>query len=108
MASPFFTLASWYVRKGFEAEFLRLWKEELAPAFLAANPEAEGTLIQSLQEPRQFYSFGPWPSEAAMLAARADPAVQNAIRRLVQVCERAQPGAYRLILSVGGGAEGAT
>jgi hypothetical protein len=105
MEAPFYTLASWYVRQGMEPEFVRIWQTELAPAFLAANSRAQGTLIQSLEDPRQYYSFGPWNSEADMRRAREDVAVGSVIRRLMDVCEHAAPGPYRLILSVGKGSD---
>lgn len=100
MADTFYTLASWYIQEGRETEFLRIWKEELAAAFLSVNAAAKGTLIQSLEEPRQFYSFGPWESLEEMRAARSDPSVGKAIRKLVSLCTEAKPGPYRVILQL--------
>ncbi len=76
MRDGFYTLASWHIQEGHEEEFLRIWKDELAPAFLTANPKAQGTLIQGLDDPRQFYSFGPWESLEQMEAARSDVEVR--------------------------------
>ena len=59
MALGYYTLALWRVRDGQEDEFLRVWREELAASFRRVSPRATGTLIQSLEDPRQFYSFGP-------------------------------------------------
>ena len=96
----FFTLASWYILEGQEAEFLRVWKDELASAFLALDPSANGTLIQSLDDPRLFYSFGPWDSLEKMRVVRADPNVGNAINKLVSLCEEAKPGPFRVVLRI--------
>lgn len=98
MVNGYYTLASWYIKEGAEAEFLRIWKEELAPAFINFDALANGTLIQSLEDSRLFYSFGPWESLERMQMARADPQVGEAIRKLVSLCEEARPGPFRVVL----------
>jgi hypothetical protein len=90
MSDTFYTLASWHVKAGQEAEFIRVWQDELAVAFLRANPTATGTLIQSLDDPQQFYSFGPWASLEQMEAARSEMAL----------CDAAKPGPFRVVLTV--------
>jgi hypothetical protein len=47
MADGYYTIASWHVLAGKEAEFVRVWQEELALAFRRVAPTATGTLIQS-------------------------------------------------------------
>jgi hypothetical protein len=49
MAQPYFTLASWHVAEGKDEEFIRVWQDELAPAFRRVSPGATGTLIQSMK-----------------------------------------------------------
>jgi heme-degrading monooxygenase HmoA len=100
MNGGYYTLASWQVRQGQEEEFLRVWREELAPAFLGVTPSARGTLIQSLEEPQQFYSFGPWETLEQMEAARSDPRAREAIGKLVSLCEQARPGPFRVVLTI--------
>ncbi len=100
MTDEFFTHAMWRVREGSEAAFVRLWEHDLAAAFRAASPAATGTLIQSLDEPTLFYSFGPWPSLDAMKAARNVPAVQTAVQALRALCTEATPGAFRVVLRI--------
>ena len=100
MVNGYFTLASWFIKEGAEAEFLRIWKEELASAFINFDARVNGTLIQSLEEPRRFYSFGPWKSLEIMQLARADPTVGKAIRKLVSLCEEARPGPFRVVLRI--------
>lgn len=96
----FYTLASWYIHEGQEAKFLRVWNDELASAFLNCDPSANGTLIQSLDDPRLFYSFGPWESLEKMHAARADPNVGDAISKLISLCVEAKPGLFRVVLRI--------
>jgi hypothetical protein len=98
--AEFYTLASWHVQEDSTEEFIRLWGEELAPVFMKLNPTGMGTLIQSLDDPQQFYSFGPWGSVEQMQAALANPQVRAAIGKLMAVCDEAKPGPFRLILTV--------
>ncbi len=100
MAQPYYTLGSWHVLAGKEAEFIRVWEEELAPAFRRVAPTATGTLIQSLEDPWQYYSFGPWESLEAMQQARADPAASAAIAKLIALCDAAKPGPFRVVLTI--------
>ena len=100
MSGRFYTLASWRIKEGQEQEFLRVWKEELAPALSSFDPTTHGTLIQSLEDPRQFYSFGPWNSLEQMQAARADPGARQAIGKLIALCEEAKPGPFQVVLTV--------
>ncbi len=100
MRDGFYTLASWHIQEGQEEKFVRIWKDELAHAFSNANPKAQGTLIQSLEDPRQFYSFGPWESLEEMEAARRDEQVRAAIGKLLALCDSATPGPYRVVLTI--------
>jgi hypothetical protein len=100
MEDGYYTLASWHIKEGQEGEFLRVWKEELAPAFLSVSSTTKGTLIQSLDDPRQFYSFGPWESLEKMQAARSDPRAREAIGKLISLCDEAKPGPFRVVMSI--------
>lgn len=100
MNGGFYTLSSWYVREGNIAEFTRIWKEELAVAFRRYSASTVGTLIQNLDDPHQFYSFGPWESQEIMQQARVDPHVKTAIDKLTALCDEAKPGPYRVVLTV--------
>jgi heme-degrading monooxygenase HmoA len=100
MAERYFTHAMWQVKEGSEGEFERIWREELARAFRAVSPRATGTLIQSLDDPRRYFSFGPWPSLDDMQRARSDPSAQQALAKLRALCETATPGAFRVVLTI--------
>lgn len=98
--SGYYTHAMWRVRDGEQAEFIRTWENDLAGAFRTADPSATGTLIQSLDDPSLFFSFGPWPSLDAMAEARQSPAVDRALQALRAMCTEASPGAYRVVLEI--------
>jgi hypothetical protein len=100
MEYQFYTLATWHVAEGQEEEFVRIWREDLGRAFLAANARATGTLIQSLEDPRQYYSFGPWHTLEEIHQVRSDQAVGAAIAKLISLCDHAKPGAFRVVLHV--------
>lgn len=95
-----FTHGEWRVRQGATEEFIAAWKA-LAAAFSSLDRRPLwGSLIQSESDPQLFYSFGPWVDPADISAMRADANAQLAMRRVVELCERATPGAYRLIAHV--------
>lgn len=96
----YYTLASWHVRAGQEDEFLRVWRDELAPAMLNVSPAGRGTLIQSLTDPQQYYSFGPWETLELMQVARTNPQVRAVIDRLIALCDEAKPGGFRVVLTI--------
>ena len=70
-----------------------LWKRCLP------QPPVAGVarLVQSLGDPTLFYSFGPWPSLAAIQAMRADPSAQAGVARLRALCTTAQPGSFKVV-----------
>ena len=68
-----YTLARWRVRAGQEDTFIAAWRQ-LAVFFLSLRePPRWGTLLRSIEDPRLFYSFGPWPSMETIAAMRAHP-----------------------------------
>ena len=102
MKDDFYTLAYWKVKENKEMEFKNIWEKELAAAFIAVNPYAKGTLIQSLDNPNIFYSFGPWSNLELMQKARANEKVRSIIAKLASLCDDAKLGSYRKILTITG------
>lgn len=96
-----YTLALWRVQPGRESEFVQAWKD-LGEVFsrLPDPPGGEGTLVQSVDDPQQFYSFGWWQRFEDIRAMRADPQAGAAVARLAALCTEAQPGAYRVVATV--------
>ena len=99
-----YTLGRWNVKAGQEAAFIQAWKE--LGAFFLSLPEppgpGPGTLVQSAENPRLFYSFGPWPNAEAVAAMRRNPQTAREIGRLTALCEEATPGMFRRVATVGG------
>jgi hypothetical protein len=99
-AELIYTHALWRVKEGKADEFVAAWNRLPEVFAKLAEPPVGGTLIKSLDDPHVFYSFGPWRGLAAVSAMRADSDCQEAFRRLVELCDEAQPGAYRLIADI--------
>jgi len=94
-----YTLALWHVKGGKEEEFVEAWKG-LSDYFIGLpNPPGEGTLVRSVEDPRLFYSFGPWRSFEDIQRMRSDPRTQEMIGRLAALCEEAKPGTFRVVMT---------
>lgn len=101
MENDAYTLALWHVKEGREEEFVRAWREDLAVHFLnLPNPPGIGTLIRSVEDPRLFYSFGPWNSLEDIEKMRSDPRTTEVIGKLSALCDEAKPGTFRLVLTL--------
>src|SRR5512140_2839545 len=98
MAERVYTLGLWRVREGKEGEFIEAWKG-LSGLFsqLALPPSGKGTLVQSLNEPLLFYSFGEWPSIESVQAMRQDEKAQAGIQKVAELCTEARPGSFRVV-----------
>src|SRR5512141_2873903 len=96
MEGSVYTLGMWRVKPGKEAEFIEAWKE-LGQLFsqLPQPPGGKGTLVQSLNDPLLFYSFGEWSSMEAIQAMRQDATAQDGIRQVAELCTEAKPGSFR-------------
>ena len=100
MKDEFYTLTYWHVKENSEEEFINIWKKDFAPVFMKLNPYSKVTLVQSLENPNIYYSFGPWINVEQMQASRADKNYRSAIIKLVSLCSEARPGSFKNILSV--------
>ena len=98
MADEVYTLGRWLVRSGREQEFIEVWRGLGAYFMSLPHPPGPGpgTLVQSMDDPRLFYSFGPWRSLDDIAAMRADSRTPAAIGRLMALCDEAAPGSYRV------------
>jgi hypothetical protein len=97
MSDEIYTLGAWRVKEGRQSDFVEAWKE-LGRFFRSLpNPPGEGTLLQSLDEPQQFYSFGPWRTIDDVQQMRGHPGTPEAISNLMALCEEGHPGTFRVV-----------
>jgi len=100
MDDEYYTFNLWKIKDGNLEEFLRIWEKELAHEFIKLNPYSKITLIQSLDNPNIFYSFGPWIKLSQMQAARSNEKYRLAISKLVSLCDISKSGSFKNKLSV--------
>lgn len=97
MADEVYTLGVWRTRGGKESEFVAAW-QGLGRYFNGLpHPPGKGTLLQSVDDPQQFYSFGPWRSLDDIQEMRNQPETPTEIGKLMDLCEEARPGAFRVV-----------
>lgn len=80
MSDEVYTLGAWWVKDGKQCEFVEAWKELSRHFGSLPHPPGTGTLLQNLDEPRQFHPFGPWR-----------------IGRLMDLCDEGRPGTFRVV-----------
>jgi heme-degrading monooxygenase HmoA len=97
-----YTLALWRVQPGREGEFVDTWKQ-LAEVFeRLPDPPGEATLVQSVEDPQRFYSFGWWHRPQDIPAMLAHPEAQATLGRLAGLCTETEPGGYRVVATAAG------
>jgi heme-degrading monooxygenase HmoA len=99
-----YTLALWRVKPGREEAFLEAWRG-LGAVFSALPGVRHGTLVQSVEDPLLYYSFGPWRSLDDICAMRADARAQEAFGRLRDLCDEMRPGVFRQVLRIDASAD---
>ena len=96
MADEVYTLGVWRVKDGRQSEFVEAWKG-LGVYFRALpHPPGKGTLLQSLDDPQQFFSFGPWKTLDDIQAMRDHPDSATELSKLMDLCDEGRPGAFRV------------
>lgn len=97
MSDEIYTLGDSRVKDGKQSEFVEAWKA-LGSYFRSLPlPPGEGTLLQSIDDPLQFYSFGPWRSLEDVQEMRSRPDTAGEIGKLMELCEEGRPGAFRVV-----------
>ncbi len=102
MKDDFYTLTSWKIKDNKQEEFLDIWEKDFAAAFIKLNPYSKVTLIQSLENPNIYYSFGPWLNLEQMQSSRSSDIYRSVISKLVSLCDEARPGSFKNIVSISG------
>jgi hypothetical protein len=97
MKDRFYTLSVWKVRSNEEVEFKAAWRDLAKKFSELPNPPIRGTLLQSLEDPLLFYSFGPWESLDAIQTMLQDPESILEIDRITNLCQKVTMGAFHLV-----------
>lgn len=97
MSDEVYTLGIWRVKDGKQREFVEAWKALGSYFRHLPHPPGVGTLLQSIDEPHQFYSFGPWRSLDDVEEMRSHPDTAKEIGKLMELCEEGRPGTFRVV-----------
>ena len=97
MSNDVYTLGVWRVKSGYQNEFVAAWRALGRYFNSLAHPPGKGTLLQSVDDPQQFYSFGPWQSLDDIQEMRNLPETPAEIGKLMDLCEEGRPGAFRVV-----------
>lgn len=96
-----YTLGRWKAKPGREAELVEAWTALAELFFQLPQPPGTGRLVQSVDDPTLFYSFGPWESLDDIAAMRAHPDTAEVMGSLVALCDEATPGTFRVAAEIG-------
>ena len=97
MSDEVYTLGAWRVKGGKHDEFVAAWRALGRYFNSLPHPPGTGTLLQSLDEPQQFYSFGPWRRLDDIQEMRSQPGTAKEIGTLMDLCDEARPGTFRVV-----------
>lgn len=92
----FYTHGTWKVKKGKEQEFIDAWSA-FADWTKAQYPRAAGTLLQDLDDPTVFHSFGPWESREEIEEWRRQPGFAERVDQMKALLEDFGPRTMRVV-----------
>jgi len=92
---------SWSVKPGKEEEFTRAW-DEFAQWTSRDQPGAgQGLLLQDIDNPARFLSFGPWESAERVAEWRAKPEFAAFLAKARELCEDIRPSTLKVVAQSG-------
>jgi heme-degrading monooxygenase HmoA len=100
LTEQFYTHGRWVVKDGQQDAFQSAWRElaDWTNANVDGAVAGEVRMLQDLDDPRLFYSFGPWESLEAIEAWRANDGFQERVMRLRELLDSFEPHTLRLIV----------
>jgi heme-degrading monooxygenase HmoA len=95
-----YTHGHWVVNEGQEEKFQATWQEaaEWTNANISGTVDGEARLLQDLDDPTHFYSFGPWDSLEAIQAWRSDPGFQERVGHMRELLASFEAHTLRLVV----------
>jgi hypothetical protein len=97
MSDEVYTLGAWRAKHGKESEFVAAWQALGRYVNSLPHPPGKGTLLQSVDDPQQFYSFGPWRALDDIQEMRSQPETPKEIGKLMDLCDEGRPGTFRVV-----------
>lgn len=95
-----YTHGRWVVNNGQQKRFQAAWQDlaEWTNTTISGAVAGEARLLQDLDDPTLFYSFGPWESLEAIQAWRADAGFQKGVERLRESLASFEAHTLRLVV----------
>jgi len=97
MTDEVYTLGAWRVKDGKQSEFVAAWQALGRYFNTLPHPPGTGTLLQSVDDAQQYYSFGPWGAIDDVHEMRSQPETPSEIGKLMELCEEGRPGTFRVV-----------
>lgn len=98
-----YTFGIWTVHPGKEAEFKRIWDDFARWSSDHQPGGGDARLVQDLEAPNRFISYGPWESSDAILAWRGTLEFKAFAAQAQKLCADFQPGRYKLVSCIPSG-----
>lgn len=85
-----YTVGLWTVKTGMEKEFLKRWQRFAEWSIEGQQGAIEATMVNDLDNPQRFVSFGQWQSVKHIEAWRDNPERERRLAGLEELCEETQ------------------
>ena len=92
-----FTSGLWLVKSGKEADFIRAWEAFAQWTGEHQSGAGDAHLLQDLEHPNRFLSFGPWESTERIQEWRGKPEFTAFLTKARELCEEIQPRTLKLV-----------
>ena len=92
-----YTVGLWKVKKGNEKDFLEVWQQFALWTEKNHQGAGLGRLLQDIDQPDKFISFGSWDSEMQIGEWRSKPEFKAFIQNARELCEDLEPGTFRVV-----------
>ena len=93
-----YTAGIWVAKKGKERNFIAAWKE--FAEWTSSNVVGAGNarLLQDIEKPERFISFGPWESVESIQQWRNKQEFKEFFAKAKELCESIQPNSLKAVV----------
>lgn len=91
-----YTLGNWTVKSGNEVAFIAEWKRFADWSANHCGGAGTAYLLQDVEHPHMFISYGPWDNADAIKAWRGTPEFQAFVGSVRRLCENFVPHSMKL------------
>ena len=92
-----FTSGIWLAKEGKEEDFVREWGVFADWSIRKKLGSGEPYLLQDINNPRYFISFGPWPDLATIGKWRQTKEFQTFVKKVKDLCEKFDPSTLKVV-----------